>query len=70
MLEARLSAAFLGALCAAIVAALVVLAARLPDRVPLPRHPDTVAHCLRGELGPGRVSHFEPCQRTQIFGAT
>lgn len=36
--------------------------------VAAPRRPDTVAHCLRGELGPGRVSHFEPCALTQQYG--
>ncbi len=33
-----------------------------------PRHPDTVAHCLIGELGPGRVSRFEPCQNRELYG--
>ncbi len=52
---------------ALVIAGLIGAATRAPFPK-RPRHPDTVAHCLIGELGPGRVSRFEPCQNRELYG--
>ncbi len=53
------------ALLGIVVSVLLVSAAPAPKRH---KHPDTVAHCLVGEIGAGRVSHFEPCQNRERYG--